>query len=291
MKCLCACLVNFLPRWPIYIELSIIICVSFHFCWALITGDWCTWSWEETEPEQLDPADLRNIPDHTGLMLSTGGKKRDSVMAFVFSSYVLRSCSFLGMAKLLLVHGKWGINSLGFFLLTYAAFALPIKVSQPTGFLTFIAVPLSPTPLLQQCWAWVPSEVKPQQFASKSLWIWNSSFITLSCLEPCCIAFAMICHNDLYKAEKYLLGEISPLIECAIQWLHGKNNPSSLFCSTLQNCSVILQSVLGILNYKAKERCSELRAELEAGREKGKKKAQQVIWWTMEEVLKTQVKC
>lgn len=35
------------------------------------------------------------------------------------------------------------------FLLTYAASALPIKVSQPTSFLTFNVLPLSPIPLLQ----------------------------------------------------------------------------------------------------------------------------------------------
>lgn len=42
------------------------------------------------------------------------------------------------------------------------------------------------------------------------------------------------------------------------------------FVELWQNCSAILQSMLGNLNYKAKERYSEFRAELGAGREKEK---------------------
>lgn len=196
-------------------------------------------------------------------------------MAFVYSSDKLRSSSFLQMAELLLAHGKWGINFLGIFglhmqLLLYLLKCLNLQVF---SFFPFCLSPSFRRGREQLCWAWLPSEVIPQQFVSKSLQIWHTSFITLSCSEPCCIAFSRICHIDLYKEEKYLLGEIFPLIEYARQQLHGKKkNKRQLLCfvELWQNCTVILQSVLGILNDKAKERYSELRAEWGAGREKGK---------------------
>lgn len=109
MKSSCASLVSFLHRQQLYFELSIIICVSFYFCSDYTEsrpflpptpphqqGAGGAQEVQGTDPGQLTPADLRNIPDHTGLMLSIegwgkGGKARYSVMAFFFSSYMLQS--------------------------------------------------------------------------------------------------------------------------------------------------------------------------------------------------------